>query len=687
MRLLLALLAAVLLFPAAAGAATSFTDTYRYYDTWAWVSEPKCVGTGQYSAITGQEPDSGTHPVFVWLHGTYAPTAGTEALKFVSSMAARGFVAAAVHYDDFTYSSATTADKKARCIFDPKMPSSAIAKLCARPRADCSKGIVVAGHSQGGVLGIRAANWDPRVRAGYFLGFNEESTVESGARLKAASAPPDGTRALPNSRIRIIDGVADAPPDRRDELNTQTGKSCPLTATDCLDASGAGWRVVQNIEVQDGTADHCYHHGGGGCQSNPTFDPGWLNGTAPWELNPSLDWLASFADAPAPVTAPLAARTVPAGFVHQLGTRLLDGAGDPIKLRGVNLGGWLMWEGWIWGSGFDYVGETPMRNNLDTLAGPAVAKRFRLNIRRHFVTGSDFKAIAADGFNVARVPFNHTLLEDDARPFRYKHSGWVILDRLLASAKHHGVYLVLDMHAAPCSQTFSFTSDHVGSGLLWWSRECQDRTVALWKAIAARYAHRNVVAGYDLLNESVTGDATLRDFYKRLTAAIREVDPNHTLIYEGNDTARTFGLLTAPLDGNEALSFHDYPWMVSDPLSTRMPGFDSAADRLRSPLWAGEFGQSSVADIDRYVTTFNADPRIAGWALWTWKQSPGYPALQTIQHTDASRALINWIDNPSRPKPTPEEVTRGMTDFIHAIRFRNTVANARLRSVLTAEAG
>jgi hypothetical protein len=127
--------------------------------------------------------------------------------------------------------------------------------------------------------------------------------------------------------------------------------------------------------------------------------------------------------------------------------------------------------------------------------------------------------------------------------------------------------------------------------------------------------------------------------------------------------------------------------MVSDPLSTRMPGFDSAADRLRSPLWAGEFGQSSVADIDRYVTTFNADPRIAGWALWTWKQSPGYPALQTIQHTDASRALINWIDNPSRPKPTPEEVTRGMTDFIHAIRFRNTVANARLRSVLTAEAG
>jgi hypothetical protein len=291
------LVAILLLLSAGTAKAASFTDNYRYYDAWAWVSDPKCVGTGQYSLIAGQEPDVGTHPVFIWLHGTYTPPTGVEALQFVSAMANRGFVAAAVHYDDFTYSSAVAADKKARCIFDPKQPNSAVAKLCARPRADCSKGIVVAGHSQGGVLGVRAANWDSRVRAGYFLGFNEGTTVESGARMRAASAPPYGTRALPDSRIRIADGEAETPPDRRDELNVQTGKGCAVTATTCLDASGAGWVVPLNAQMVDGTAGHCYHHGGGGtgtwdCHDAPTFDTGWLYGSAPWSMNASLDWLA-----------------------------------------------------------------------------------------------------------------------------------------------------------------------------------------------------------------------------------------------------------------------------------------------------------------------------------------------------------------------------------------------------------
>ena len=51
---------------------------------------------------------------------------------------------------------------------------------------------------------------------------------------------------------------------------------------------------------------------------------------------------------------------IPAGFVHQSGTQLLDGAGQPLKLKGVNLGGWLLWEGWMWGQSFDYVGQTSM---------------------------------------------------------------------------------------------------------------------------------------------------------------------------------------------------------------------------------------------------------------------------------------------------------------------------------------
>ena len=114
------------------------------------------------------------------------------------------------------------------------------------------------------------------------------------------------------------------------------------------------------------------------------------------------------------------------------------------------------------------------------------------------------------------------------------------------------------MHAAPCSQSYSFVSDYVGPEFLWFTAKCQERTVAMWKAIAARYANQNVIAGYDLINESVTTDAKLLDLYRRTTAAIRQVDGNHLLIYEGNTVAQTFDFMTAPLDANAMLSVHDY---------------------------------------------------------------------------------------------------------------------------------
>lgn len=375
---------------------------------------------------------------------------------------------------------------------------------------------------------------------------------------------------------------------------------------------------------------------------------------------------------------------VPAGFVHQSGTQLLDGAGRPLRLRGVNVGGWLAWEGWIWGSGFDYIGESAMLHNLANLVGPDAAEQFRSDVRTNFITDGDFRAMAAYGLNSARVPFNYRLLEDDAQPFTYKQSGWDVLDRVVAAAKRNNVYLVLDLHAAPCGQNSGFTSDYVGPDLLWTSATCLDRTVALWKAIAARYADENIIAGYDLLNEGVAGDAGLLGLYKRLTTAIRQVDRNHTLIYEGNYMAREFGMFTVPLDDNEMLAFHDYPWMVpGQDITARIPAYEAAARRVNAPIWAGEFGQSTSADLQKYVDLFDGDPLIAGWAQWTWKQSPGFPALQTIQHTPASKKLIEWMNNPSRPQPTATEAAQGMSDFIRAIRFENTLHDATLRQVLT----
>ena len=392
-----------------------------------------------------------------------------------------------------------------------------------------------------------------------------------------------------------------------------------------------------------------------------------------------LDTVAFTSSGPLPTTPP-----IPAGYIHQSGTGLLDGAGHPVRLHGVNLDGWLEWQGWEWGEGLDYIGESAMMRNLASLVGSTQAEQFRTNVANNFITFGDFHAMAVDGLNVARVPFNYRMLEDDAQPFVYKQSGWGSLDRVVSEAEQANVYLILDMSVAPCSQMYSFITDYVGGPYLWSSSQCQDRMVAMWKAIAARYPNDNVIAGYDVLNETIIDDSALFALYKRVTAAIRSVDRNHLIIYEGNYMARTFDMFTAPLDSNEMLSFHDYAWAFpGQDLSVRMVGYDAAAKRLGAPQYVGEFGESTYSDDQKYVTTFNADPYVAAWTEWTWKQAPGFAALQTIQHTPASQKLIDWINEPTRPQPTPTEAAQGMSDFIQAIRFENTLPDGQLRSILT----
>ena len=106
--------------------------------------------------------------------------------------------------------------------------------------------------------------------------------------------------------------------------------------------------------------------------------------------------------------APRANPPVPAGFVHQSGTRLLDGAGKPIRLRGVNLGGWLLWEGWLWGQGFDYIGESAMMRNLASLvggdAGRAVPQRRPHQLRHRRRLQGDVVVRAHRGARAVQLP-------------------------------------------------------------------------------------------------------------------------------------------------------------------------------------------------------------------------------------------------------------------------------------------
>ncbi len=272
------------------GQTTSFTATYTGQGSGATTCNANF-------SITGQEPSaSGTFPVFVYMVGTSETFNNNgAAAAAVSGMAKRGFVAASVQYDSGQFGSCSQISGKAKCIFNPSSSASAISQLCARAKADCSKGVLVGGFSQGAVMATLAKNFDARVQAAWGMG---DGVVYSTFNLNACMA--NGSRNLPSDHLRAVDGQADqftGPQESqvRSQLQTLTGFNCGTSATSCLQSNGSGWIIVLNGQVQSGNADHCYMRSNGCFSRETTNDPGWLNGTDPWELNANLNWLAGFA--------------------------------------------------------------------------------------------------------------------------------------------------------------------------------------------------------------------------------------------------------------------------------------------------------------------------------------------------------------------------------------------------------
>jgi len=332
------------------------------------------------------------------------------------------------------------------------------------------------------------------------------------------------------------------------------------------------------------------------------------------------------------------------GMVHRDGRRLVDGAGRPLVLKGVNLGGAFLWEGWIWGGPLSLLklpdhAEGHIREALVALVGPEATRELADAVYDRMAGDADFEAIAAHGFNVVRVPLNHRLLDAPG--------GFGVLDRVIARAEAHGVYVVLDLHSAPGGQSRYFVADPEATSL-WSSEAAEEKTVALWRALAERYRDRAIVAGYDLLNEPnpPSGEALVA-LYQRILSAIRSVDGKHLVFLEGAKFAQDFSMFSRPLDDNQAYSFHLYTWFGGDP-ATKVKRYAAIAARDALPLWCGEFGENDVPAIRAQLAVFDEPSAfVAGWAFWTWKKVRNrYPALHEIVATPSWRAVIDWIVDP-----------------------------------------
>src|SRR5512137_564918 len=174
------------------------------------------------------------------------------------------------------------------------------------------------------------------------------------------------------------------------------------------------------------------------------------------------------------------------------GNRIVTAKGQPIRLRGVCVGGWMNMEEFING----YPGsEHGLRAVMARLLGTGTAQFFFDRMLDYFFSEDDVIYLKSLGTTAVRLPLNYRHFESDKQPFEYLATGFARLDQALDWCEKHGLYVVLDMHAVPGWQNPDWHCDNsTRHTLLWQYVHFQDRFIALWEELARRYKGRAVIA-------------------------------------------------------------------------------------------------------------------------------------------------------------------------------------------------
>jgi glucan 1,3-beta-glucosidase len=312
------------------------------------------------------------------------------------------------------------------------------------------------------------------------------------------------------------------------------------------------------------------------------------------------------------------------------------------KLRGVNLGGWLIVEKWMTPalfSGTNAVDEYTFMQTKDA------AKKIE-DHRKNFITEADFKWMQENNINAVRLPIGYWVLNGD-KPF-IKCVAYV--DWTMDIAKKYNIKVIIDLHALKGSQN---GNDHSGRiGQAYWFKDVQFRknSIETLKQLAYRYRDYDNLWGLQIINEPKLGflHITLRKYYKDAYKELSQILRSHTrIIFSDGFTPR---LLSGALHKSShpiAMDVHIYH-------GTRLSGFIYRRERYIKMLkylkftlrmysntqpiiigeWCGVVKQSTFDQLPvsqhndlvrRHAKAqIDAYSEVAGWFYWNYKtEKPG----------------------------------------------------------------
>lgn len=238
-----------------------------------------------------------------------------------------------------------------------------------------------------------------------------------------------------------------------------------------------------------------------------------------------------------------------------------------MKLKGVNLGGYLVLERWITPSLFS-ESKVSDEYNLHASGPDDLSNKLKTHYEE-YISEKDILYLKAQGVNAVRIPVGHFLF-GDFHPFP---STIVYLDNIMQLAAKHSLLVIIDLHTAPGSQN---GWDHSGkAGDIGWhkSKENIFKTLSVLSKLAERYHGYSNLFGIELLNEPHYDIPLniLKEFYREGYKAVREYSDCAVIISDAFRPLKWSNFMVKTPYENVILDMHLYQCFAQKDKEMTMP--------------------------------------------------------------------------------------------------------------------
>jgi regulation of enolase protein 1 (concanavalin A-like superfamily) len=367
------------------------------------------------------------------------------------------------------------------------------------------------------------------------------------------------------------------------------------------------------------------------------------------------------------------------------GTRMVNSSDNQeVILNAVNFGNWMVMEGYMMNSVSQAPDQHTWKEKLTPLIGTDSVKAFYNAWLTNHVTQDDINQIKAWGFNAVRLPLHYEYFVNLGTPDVWNDQGFALLDDIISWCTVAGIYVILDLHAAPGGQSDnSGISDYDSTKpSLWESRDNRSKTVRLWDKISERYKDEPWVAGYDLINEpnwNLPGGTLLRDLYEDLTRVIRANGDDHILFIEGNSYSNDYTGLTPPWDPQMVYVFHKY--QSSADFASDLQWVLDLRTAENRPIWCGEHGENSNDNFTKMVELLRGQG--IGMSWWPMKKFGSINCLASATFPPGYQDLLNYLGG-SNPNLSAGTARNTLTQLAESVRLANTEpGNEVVRAIFT----